>query len=65
MSEEEKDLTELEKAKAMLVQEKQERIKRCQDRLEAVLKEERCSFQIQVALQGLTLVPHLALVAMD
>lgn len=62
---EKKEATELEKAQALLAQEKQERIKRCQERLEAVLKEERCSFYVQVAIQEMTLVPHLALIAMD
>ena len=60
-----KELTEIEKAQALLAQEKKERTTRFQQRLESLLKEERCSLAIQINLQGLTLVPHLSVTAMD
>jgi hypothetical protein len=62
---EEKKLTELEKAQALVAQEKQERIKRFQQRLEDLLKEERCNLAVQVTLQGMTLVPHITVTAME
>jgi hypothetical protein len=61
----EKDLTELEKAQALLTAEKQERIKRFQQRMEALLKEERCKLTVQVTLQGMMLMPHLDVTALD
>jgi hypothetical protein len=60
-----KELTELQKATALVLQEKQERVKRFQERLEALLKEERCSLNVNVSLQGLTLVPRLQVTALD
>ena len=60
-----KELTELEKATALVLQEKQERVKRCGERLEALLKEERVNIGVNVTLQGLTLVPHLQVTALD
>jgi hypothetical protein len=60
-----KDIDTLEGAKALVAQEKQERAKRCQARLDALLKEERCTMQLQVSLRGLTLTPHLTLIVLD
>ena len=57
--------TELEKATALVFQEKQERVKRVGERLEAILKEERCNLGMNVTLQGMTLVPHLQVTALD
>ena len=61
----ERDLTELEKATALVLQEKQERVKRVGERLDAILKEERCTLGVNVTLQGMTLVPHLQVTALD
>ena len=65
MSKETREPTELEKATALVLQEKQKRVKRFGERLEALLKEERCSLSVGVNLQGLTLVPKLQVTALD
>ena len=59
------ELTELEKATALVLQEKQERVKRFGVKLEAILKEERCNLSVNVTLQGLTLEVHLQVTARD
>ena len=61
----ERDLTDLEKATALVLQEKQERVKRVGERLDAILKEERCTLGVNVTLQGMTLVPHLQVTTLD
>ena len=62
---EEKSLTELEKAKAVIAQERQEREQRCRKRLETLLEEEQCEIHIQVRLNNLTIVPAIILVAKE
>jgi hypothetical protein len=57
--------TEIEKAQALLTAEKKERIERCQQRLEALLKEERCSMTVSIELKSLFLIPHLNVIALD
>jgi hypothetical protein len=56
---------DLEQAKKVVADEKAERLKRFQERLEALLKEERCNLSVGVTLQGLTLVPRLQVNALD
>jgi len=56
---------DLEEAKAAIRKEKEDRVKRCEDRLKVVLEEERCAMQVQVHLDGLTIVANVVLVASD
>ena len=55
----------LEAAKLTIAQDKAERIGRFQQGLEELMERERVKVGVRVTLQGMTLVPHLEITALE
>ena len=55
----------MEEAKALLEQEKQARVKRCEGKINQALQEERCTLDVSVVISARGNQPQLAIVAQD
>jgi len=55
----------LEAARLAIAQDKAERIDRFQQGLEELMERERVKVGVRVTLNGMTLVPHLEITALD
>jgi hypothetical protein len=64
MSSEPKNLA-ASQAKAILDQEKQDRVKRCEAKINQALQEERCSLDVAVLITARGNVPQLNIFAQD
>jgi hypothetical protein len=64
MSSEPKNLA-ASQAKAILDQEKQDRVKRCERKINQALQEERCSLDVAVLITARGNVPQLNIFAQD
>jgi hypothetical protein len=61
---EEKDLSTAQ-AKALIEQEKQERVKRCEAKINQALQDERCSLEVAVLITARGNVPQLNIFPQD
>lgn len=61
---EEKDLNTAQ-AKALIEQEKQERVKRCEAKINQALQDERCSLEVAVLITARGNVPQLNIFPQD
>jgi hypothetical protein len=52
-------------ARALIEQEKQDRVKRCEAKITQALKDERCSLEVAVLVTAHGNVPQLNIVAQD
>ena len=52
-------------ARALIEQEKQDRVKRCEAKINQALQDEQCSLEVAILISALGNVPHLQIVAQD
>ena len=65
MSEKENPAIDVTQAKALIEQEKQERVKRCEAKINQALQDERCSLEVAVLITARGNVPQLSIVGQD
>jgi hypothetical protein len=58
-------MSEIETAKAAIEQEKQGRAKRCEEKINQALQEERCSLEVAVLVTARGNVPQLNIIAQE
>jgi hypothetical protein len=57
--------SDLGSARALIEQEKQDRVKRCEAKINQALKDERCGFEVAVLVTAHGNVPQLNIFAQD